>query len=112
MRDWLGMLCVVMLLSGCGTGKNIVSPSASEEDIRARASAVTSEKTSSAKEERELPPRKSPEKPQEAVKSGKTNAPEERIMKGGCREEALINLLIRKGIITEKELSEEMKMSK
>jgi len=105
---------MVLFLAGCGAGSNlnIVSPSASEDEIRTRASKVTAEKTPSAKEEKEVTPQKSPEGSQESRTPEKTNPTEGSVMEGGCREEALINILEKKGIITKEELREEMKRLK
>jgi hypothetical protein len=104
------LICMVLFI-GCTTGStlNIVSPSASEDEIRARAQRVTSEKTPPAKEEKAVLPQQSPERPQESVAPEKTNPPKESAMKSGFKEEALINLLEKKGIITRKELIEEIK---
>ncbi len=119
---------MVLLLAGCGAGSNlnIVSPSASEDEVRKRAQMVPVEKRSEGKDETrapEKPAEKSPsagkEKPSPSpaspdVSVGRAQAKEmkpaeESPTKGICCQEALINLLERKGIITKKELMEEMK---
>lgn len=114
MRYRFVTLCMILLLAGCGAGSNlnIVSPSASEDEVRTRASKVTSEKTPPVKEEKRVLPQKSPERTQESMTPEKRNPPEEPVMESGCREEALINLLEKKGIITKKEVAEEMKRLK
>jgi hypothetical protein len=105
---------MVLLLAGCGAGSgmNIVSPSASEDEIRTRAKAVMSEKSPSAQSERAVPSQKSQERSQESTAPEKRNPSGESVMKSGYAQDALINLLEKKGIITKEELREEIKRLK
>ena len=149
MKHYFMTICIIVLLTGCGAGSNlnIVSPSASDEEVRKRADEVLKEKGPSAPKEKPLTPPASPAgstesvstremKPSDEVLKGKSpsapmekpstppappagsteNVPareikpsDESSMKDGSAQDALINLLEKKGIITRKELMEEMK---
>jgi hypothetical protein len=109
MVRWLSLILLFVFLGGCGGGSNlnIVSPSMSENEVRERAKVVIREKTpaagSEAAAEKESP-QTSPEvtPPKEKKRTG---AP---AVNGGLEQKALINLLEKKGIITNKELHDEM----
>ena len=127
MKHYFITICTVILLTGCGAGSNlnIVSPSASDEEVKKRADEVLKEKSPSAPKEKPSTPPASPagstpeEKPSaplaspagstESVPAREMKPSDESSMKGGCAHDALINLLEKKGIITRKELMEEMK---
>jgi len=111
MKHSFSTICIVVLLAGCGAGSNlnIVSPSSSDEEVRKRAGEVIKEKRPSAPEEKLSAPPASPGGSTESAPTREMRPPEEPSMKGGCSHEALINLLEKKGIITRKELMEEMK---
>jgi hypothetical protein len=111
MKYYFSTICILVLLAGCGAGSNlnIVSPSASDEEVRQRASEVIKERSPSAPKEK---PSASPAPPAgstESVPTREMRPSEESSMKGGSAQDALINLLERKGIITRRELMEEMK---
>ncbi len=97
MQRFVVFLVVSLFISGCASEKNIVSPSLSEEETSARARAILHEKKQAAPEpqayEQVSPP------PAVASPSDETEQP---------TLDALINVLIRKGIITQKELNEEV----
>lgn len=111
MRHYCIALCAALLLAACGAGSNlnIVSPSASDDEVKKRASAVMSEKTSPVTKERPASPPAAQGASSESAKPGEIKPSEEPSMKGVFAEQALINLLERKGIITRKELMEEIK---
>ena len=111
MKRYFSTICIAVLLAGCGAGSNlnIVSPSASDEEVKKRAAEVLKEKSPSAPKEKLSAPPASPASSTESMPTREMRPPEEPSMKGGCAQDALINLLERKGIITKKELMEEMK---
>ena len=114
MKHYFSMLCVVVLLAGCGAGStlHVVSPSASDDEIRRRASEVAREKVPSALTEKPPASSASSELPviQEPLRVVKPS--DESGMRGLCTCEALSNLLERKGIISRSELLDEMKRLK
>ena len=111
MKHYFMTICIIVLLTGCGAGSNlnIVSPSASEEEVTKRANEVIKQKSPSAPEEKPSAPPASPAGSTESVPAREMKPSDESSMKGGCAQDALINLLEKKGIITRKELMEEMK---
>lgn len=121
MKYYFSAVCILAVLAGCGAGSNlnIVSPSASEEEIKRRASEVMAEKSPSATKEKPASPAAapagSPAKSEPAdmkakeTKVSETPVAEKQSVKGDQARDALINLLEKKGIITRKELIEEMK---
>ena len=111
MKHYFSTICIAVLLAGCGAGSNlnIVSPSASDEEVRKRAGEVLREKSPSAPVEKLSVPTASPAGSTESVPAREIRPCEESSIKGGCAQDALINLLERKGIITRKDLMEEMK---
>jgi hypothetical protein len=127
MKQYFAAIGIVLILTGCGAGSNlnIVSPSASDEEVKKRANEVLKEKGPSAPKEKPSAPPASPagstpeEKPSappaspagstESVPAREMETPRESSMEGGCAHDALINLLEKKGIITKSELMEEMK---
>lgn len=111
MKYYFSAICILVLLAGCGAGSNlnIVSPSAPDEEVRKRASEVIKEKSPSAPKEKLSVPMASPAGSTESVPTREIRPSGESSMKGGSAQDALINLLERKGIITRRELMEEMK---
>ena len=111
MKHYFMTICIIVLLTGCGAGSNlnIVSPSASDEEVTKRANEVIKQKSPSAPEEKPSAPPASPAGSTESVPAREMKPSDESSMKGGCAQDALINLLEKKGVITKKELMEEMK---
>ena len=111
MKYYFSVICILVLLAGCGAGSNlnIVSPSAPDEEVRKRASEVIKEKSPSAPKEKPSAPPTSPAGSTGSAPTGEMRPSEESSMKGVSAQDALINLLERKGIITRRELMEEMK---
>jgi len=120
MKHYFSAVCILAILAGCGAGSNlnIVSPSASEEEIRRRASEVMSEKSPSVTKEKPAPPAAAPavspaksapaETQAKEIAVKELPAPAKQSVKGDKTQDALINLLEKKGVITRKELMEEM----
>jgi len=111
MKHYFMTICIIVLLTGCGAGSNlnIVSPSASDEEVRKRADEVLKEKSPSAPMEKPSTPPAPPAGSTENVPAREIKPSDESSMKDGSAQDALINLLEKKGIITKKELMEEMK---
>ncbi len=110
MIRWLSLISLIVLLGGCGGGSNlnIVSPSMSENEVRERAHVVISEKTPATMSKATAAEKKlSPAAP-ESSQSKELKRAEGPSVNGELEQEALINLLEKKGIITDKELRDEM----
>ncbi|MCL5023267.1 MAG: hypothetical protein M1497_07855 [Nitrospirae bacterium] len=113
MKKCFGIVAMVLLLAGCGTGSklNIVSPSLSDEELKERGHMVTREKSPSAAPEEAPAQQAKPETPREKTRT-ETGVSEKSLRGDKTAEEALINLLEKKGIITKKELSDEIERLK
>jgi hypothetical protein len=90
-------------MGGCGTtGKlNVVSPSLSEDEIKGSVRGLPTIKLQSPKKEEVVS--------SEKVITKETVHPEESSISTDKTQEALINLLEKKGVITKKELLEEIR---
>jgi hypothetical protein len=110
MIKWLSFISLIVFLGGCGAGSNlnIVSPSMSENEVRERANFVISEKTPAASSKAAAAENKSATTFPESAPSQKMKRTERPSVNDGQTQEALINLLEKKGIITKKELHDEM----
>jgi hypothetical protein len=109
MVKWLSLILLFVFLGGCGGGSNlnIVSPSMSENEVRERAKVIMSKKTPPTSSEAAAE-KKSPEISHEGAPPKETKHTEGPAVNGELEQKALINLLEKKGIITNKELQDEM----
>lgn len=103
MKNLMTLMFISVFLFGCAEGNklNIVSPSMSEDETKERAKAILHEKKETEKQ---------PE-PSEQPVSTKSVAPQS-AENGRLAQEGLVNLLIKKGVISQKELEEEIEKLK
>jgi hypothetical protein len=110
MIKWLSLIPLVLLLGGCGAHSklNIVSPSMSEDEVRERANVVITEKTQATNSGEAATEKKSGEESTASAPSKEMRHTEGPSVSGERAQEALINLLEKKGVITKNELQDEM----
>ena len=115
MKRWFGVVCLVFLLGGCGTGGKvpILSPTLPEDEVRERTRELPVIKLEPAsKDGKAVPEKGMPEREKvqlrEAPPSKETAQSEPSLTGADNAVEALVNLLEKKGIVTKKELSEEI----
>lgn len=118
MKRYLGVVFAVLWFAGCGTGSKVqvVSPTLPEDELRDRVRELPVVKPGVELKEEKATDKREGVKGEwvhvrEAATAAGGNTAEEPLSKEH-REEALINLLEKKGIITKKELAEEMRILK
>ncbi len=97
MKKSISFIILTVFLFGCASGNNIVSPSLSEDETKTRAKAILNEK-------------KTPEQPRPSEPDVRPQSDQNgRLPEDGRLEyRALVNLLISKGLITQKEFEQEI----
>lgn len=110
MKKYFLTVCVFLLLGGCVTtnGLNIISPTLQEDEIEEHVERILRQQSQAA------PQTVREEKPAEVVRTPSTgiSVPEKSPAHNCETREALINLLVNKGIITRKELLDEARSLK
>lgn len=120
MKRYFSLICMILIIGSCGTTDklNVLSPTLPEDEVRTRVRELPATKLqSTSQDEKVMQEKKVQEREKallkEAVVSPKdTSLPDESLVGTDKTQEALINLLEKKGIITKKELSEEIKRLK
>ncbi len=105
-------MCIILLIGGCETAGNlnIVSPSTPEDETRARIRTLPTIKELFSPRQEQAAREKTPQEKIPSIQ--KVSASEEQSTSGEPAQEALINLLEKKGVITKKELMDEIKKLK
>ncbi len=107
MKKYFSTVCLILLLGGCVTtnGLNIISPTLPEDEIEEHVERILRQQSQA------VPQAVQEEKPAEVVRtpSAGISVPENPQPHNCETRDALINLLIKKGIITRKELLDEVR---
>lgn len=113
MKHYFMTICIMVLLTGCGAGSNlnIVSPSASDEEVTKRANEVIKQKSPPAPEERPSAPPASPAGPTESAPAREIKPSDESSKSLSAPEEKLSTPPVSPAGSTESTPSREVKSS-